>query len=164
MRSSDRKHRLSEVLIRNRKKVVGGFMPRVAALWPVELTEQEREAYDAVSEYVRTGYARSRALKNNALGFLMVTFQKLNTSSSFALRQSLLRRIEKLEGGLRPQVECRAPLKRADLEEQPVEEALDDWMGAGADEAELDRDEIAELEGLVRSARSDRARLEGAAS
>ena len=131
------KHRLSEVLIRNRKKVVGGFMPRVAALWPVQLTEQEWEAYQAVSNYVRSGYARSRALKNNALGFLMVTFQKLNTSSSFALRQSLLRRIEKLEGGLRPANECH-DVEESDLEEQPVEQALDEWMGAGTDEAELD--------------------------
>src|SRR5207249_11676114 len=117
------KHRLSEVLIRNRKKVVGGFMPRVAALWPVTLSEQEWEAYHAVSEYARTGYARSRATKNNALGFLMVTFQKLNTSSSFALRQSLLRRIEKLESGLRPSSKT-ISIDEEELEEKPVEEAL----------------------------------------
>ena len=43
---------------------------------------------------------RSRATRNNALGFLMAIFQKLNSSSSYAIRQSLLRRIEKLEAGL----------------------------------------------------------------
>jgi superfamily II DNA or RNA helicase len=143
------KHRLSEVLIRNRKKVVGGFMPRVAALWPVELSEQEWEAYHAVSEYVRTGYARSRAQQNNALGFLMVIFQKLNTSSSFALRQSLLRRIEKLEGGLRPTSD-KVAVEEADLEEKPIEEALDKMMGASSHAAKLDRAEISDLENLVR--------------
>ena len=143
------KHRLSEVLIRNRKKIVGGFMPRVAALWPVELSEQEWEAYHAVSEYVRTGYAQSRAQKNNALGFLMVIFQKLNTSSSFALRQSLLRRIEKLEGGLRP-TSTKVTVEEADLEERPIEEAMDGLMGASSHAAKLDRAEISELENLVR--------------
>ena len=143
------KHRLSEVLIRNRKKVVGGFKPRTAALWPVELTEQEWEAYRAVSEYARTGYAQARALKNNALGFLMVTFQKLNTSSSFALRQSLLRRIEKLESGIRPS-STQISIEEEELEEKPVEEALDAWLGASEDKAELVREEIGELESLVR--------------
>ena len=49
-------HLLSEVLIRNRKKVVGGFMPRQAHRWEVELTEEERTALDAVEDYVRNGY------------------------------------------------------------------------------------------------------------
>jgi ATP-dependent helicase HepA len=143
------KHLLSNVMIRNRKKVVGGFQPRVAALWPVELTEQERLAYDATSEYARTGFARARAAKNNALGFLMVTFQKLNTSSSYALRQSLLRRIEKLEGGMRPKSR-EVNVEDSDIEERPVEEALDDILGATDHSDELTRMEIAELESIVR--------------
>ena len=127
------KHRLSEVLIRNRKATVGGFMPRVATVWPVEMTPQEWDAYQAITEYVRTGYARSRATRNNALGFLMAVFQKLNSSSSWALRQSLLRRIEKLETGL---TAPSGPLdiEEADLEEQPTEDALADWMALRARE------------------------------
>ena len=80
------KHRLSEVMIRNRKAVVAGIMPRVAAVWPVEMSEAEWEAYDAIGTYVRSGYARSQAIRNNALGFLMTTFQKLSSSSWYALR------------------------------------------------------------------------------
>jgi superfamily II DNA or RNA helicase len=93
-------HRLSEVMVRNRKSVVGGFMPRTAKTWTVEATPQEMEAYHAVTEYVRTGLQRSRVIKNNALGFLMTTFQKMNASSSETLGKSLVRRIERLEEGL----------------------------------------------------------------
>ena len=84
-------------MVRNRKAVVGGFQPRTAAIWQVEMTPEEHRAYWAATEYVQTGYARSQATKNNALGFLMATFQKLNASSSAALQRSLIRRIEKLE-------------------------------------------------------------------
>jgi ATP-dependent helicase HepA len=155
------KHRLSEILIRNRKKVVGGFMPRAAAIWPVELTPEERQAYDATSDYVRDGYARARETKNNALGFLMAVFQKLNTSSSFALRQSLLRRIEKLEGGLRPPAST-PNVEDVDLEEKPIEDALSDLLGAAEERAiELTRAEIAELETIVRAL--DRIQLDSKA-
>ena len=75
-------------------------MPRVAQIWPVEMTDAERKAYDATTSYVQSGYALSRNLRNNALGFLMATFQKINSSSSYALRQSLFRRIEKLKAML----------------------------------------------------------------
>ena len=50
------KHRLSEVLIRNRKALVGGFMPRNAVRWEVDLSPEERKALQAVEDYVRFGY------------------------------------------------------------------------------------------------------------
>jgi hypothetical protein len=96
------KHRLSEAMLRNRKAVVGGFMPREAAVWEVDLTEAEWEAYDAVTRYALEGFERARIAKDNALGFLMVIFQKLSCSSSEALRKSLLRRVVKLEDQLEP--------------------------------------------------------------
>jgi len=144
------KHRLSEVLIRNRKAKVGGFMPRRATVWKVEMTDQEREAYEAVTEYVHTGYAQSRAQQNNALGFLMAVFQKLNSSSSYAVRQSLLRRIEKLEARL-PSL-ARGPEideeeLEDELEENSAEDALDDLLGIGA--RKLLEDEIGELARIV---------------
>jgi SNF2 family DNA or RNA helicase len=122
------KHRLSEALIRNRKAVVGGFMPRAAAVWEVDLTDAEWEAYHAVTSYAREGFERARAEKNNALGFLMATFQKLSCSSSEALRKSLLRRINKLEANLAPTTS--APADEEELEELSVSEALDDVLAA----------------------------------
>jgi len=141
-----RQHRLGEVLIRNRKAIVGGFMPRVAFVWPVEMTPQEREAYDAVTGYVRSGYARSKSTQNNALGFLMTIFQKLNTSSSFALRQSLLRRIEKLEAGI-SQDGAVLDLEDEELEEQPIGDALGEWLGARYESDVME--EVGELARIV---------------
>src|SRR5262249_24370396 len=51
------RHRLSQVMVRNRKRVVGGFMPRVAAIWEVDQSPAERSAYEAVTAYVQTGFA-----------------------------------------------------------------------------------------------------------
>jgi ATP-dependent helicase HepA len=90
------RHLLSEVLIRNRKQVVGGFMPRHAHRWEVQLTDEELAALRAVEEYVKEGYARAERAKDQAAGFVMIIFQKLMASSIRALRQSLDRRRERL--------------------------------------------------------------------
>lgn len=137
-------HRLSEVMIRNRKVIVGGFQPRVAQMWPVEMTDSERKAYEAISDYVRSNYALSRDLKNNALGFLMATFQKINSSSSYALRQSLLRRIEKLENKL-PKKKDDYDIEEEDMEEKLVSETLSDLLGESESE-----DILTEITELVR--------------
>lgn len=123
-----RKHRLSEALVRNRKAVVGGFMPRVAAVWEVELSEPEWLAYHAVTEYARSGFERARLEKNNALGFLMVAFQKLNCSSSAALKKSLLRRVDKLQS--RIDASKSVDIEDSDLDERPTSEALDEVLAA----------------------------------
>ena len=91
------KHRLSEVLIRNRKALVGGFMPRSAFRWEVDLSPEERIALQAVEDYVRFGYQFAADTNANAIGFLMVIFQKLAASSIAAIRQSLLKRREKVQ-------------------------------------------------------------------
>ena len=91
------KHRLSEVLIRNRKALVGGFMPRTAFRWEVDLSPEERNALQAVEDYVRFGYQFAADTNANAIGFLMVIFQKLAASSIAAIRQALLKRREKVQ-------------------------------------------------------------------
>jgi ATP-dependent helicase HepA len=140
------KHRLSEALIRNRKAIVGGFMPRAAAVWEVDLTDEEWEAYNAVTSYAREGFERARAEKNNALGFLMATFQKLSCSSSEALRKSLLRRIEKLEAKVAPVTT--PPADDDELEELPVaDDAFDDVLAARF-RANTEQ-EIAEIRSIV---------------
>ena len=53
-------HRLSDVMLRNRKAVVGGFMGRHAETIWVDLTDKERAFYDAVTDYTRLGFAASR--------------------------------------------------------------------------------------------------------
>ena len=93
-------HRLSEVMIRNRKSVVGGFQPRRAFRWEVVLSEKEREIHRLMDEVLAEGFAVAEATNQNAVGFLMVILQKLLASSSRALLVSLQRRVERLESGL----------------------------------------------------------------
>lgn len=138
-------HKLSEVMVRNRKSVVGGFMPRTARTWTVQPTEQEMDAYDAVTEYVRTGLQRSREIKNNALGFLMTTLQKMNASSSETLGKSLVRRIERLEEGLMAQAP--PPLEEEEDATDLSEEEIDDVLAIDARVAVLE--ELADLRRLV---------------
>ena len=89
-------HLLSEVLIRNRKAVVGGFMPRVASRWKVELTPEESAALEAVEDYVQYGFQLAEGTNDAPIGFVMVTFQKLMASSIAAIRTSLGRRRERV--------------------------------------------------------------------
>ena len=91
------RHLLSEVMIRNRKAVVGGFMPRAASRWSVELTVEERTALQAVEEYVEFGFKLAEGAHNSTLGFVMVTFQKLMASSIAAIKESLSKRRERVQ-------------------------------------------------------------------
>ena len=90
------RHLLSEVLIRNRKAVVGGFMPRVANRWKVELTLEERAALQAVENYVQYGFQLAEGTNDAPVGFVMVIFQKLMASSIAAIRKSLGKRQERI--------------------------------------------------------------------
>ena len=72
-------------------------MPRTAFRWEVDLSPEERIALQAVEDYVRFGYQFAADTNANAIGFLMVIFQKLAASSIAAIRQSLLKRREKVQ-------------------------------------------------------------------
>ena len=112
------RHRLSEVMLRNRRAIVGGFMPRKAFRWEVELTEQEQEAQARMDAIIREGYRVMATLSGrraSALGFLMVIYQKLAASSSRALRRSLERRRDRLTGAAGPSLRAQVV---ADLQEE----------------------------------------------
>ena len=142
------KHLLSEVLIRNRKKIVGGFMPRQAHRWEVQLSDAERRALDAVEGFVRNGYARADRTKDQAAGFVLVIFQKLMASSIRALRTSLDRRRQRLElRAASPALTRSATTLIADFEESLDR---DEFVGALlSDIAAADGEEADELRRLV---------------
>ena len=142
------KHLLSEVLIRNRKKIVGGFMPRQATRWEVALTEQEQLALNAVENYVREGYARAERSSDAASGFVMVIYQKMMASSIQAIKVSLNRRTEKLEHGALSPVLTKAMKKDLD----GFEESLDNdefISNLLAEVGEAHKEEAADLTRLV---------------
>ena len=93
------RHRLSEVLVRNRRSILGGFFPRKAFRWEVTITENERAVQDAMDAIIAEGYREAERTRRTSLGFLMVIWQKLAASSSRALLKSLRRRRKRLTDG-----------------------------------------------------------------
>lgn len=91
-------HRLARAMIRNRRREIGGFPPRVAHVIPVELTPQEKMLYDEVSAYIRRGYRAAKQAQDVIGTFLMVTYQKILASSTRALQAALERRRSRLVG------------------------------------------------------------------
>ncbi len=76
------------------------FKPRLTQLVTVPWTEahqDQRVLYDSVTEYVRKGYNQARREKNTAIGFLMILFQRLVTSSVCAIRTALEKRLDVLQ-------------------------------------------------------------------
>ena len=75
------------------------FKPRSTQLWPVawDLTRPEqRQLYEAVTEYVRVGYNQAVKEKKTYIGFLLILMQRLVTSSTRAIHATLERRLEAL--------------------------------------------------------------------
>ena len=68
----------------------------LAVPWGAAGAEQ-RALYPAVTGYVRDGYNQAIKEKRRAIGFLMILMQRLVTSSTRAIRESLERRLEVLE-------------------------------------------------------------------
>ncbi len=74
-------HQLARVLIRNRKRLVfDDLLPRHARIVQVTYTAAEWAVYHAVTAYLQEWYNLALRERNNALGFLMVTFGALLVS------------------------------------------------------------------------------------
>ena len=65
----------------------------------VEMSEAERELYDAVEGYIRTTYNQAAATEKGAVGFVMTTYRRRLASSMRALRVTLERHRAAIESG-----------------------------------------------------------------
>ncbi len=83
------RHPLAEALVRNRKAEIGGLAGREAAKVLVTLTDVEHELYEDVADYLRHEYDLALVNKQNAIGFLMVTYHKMLASCSYARTRRL---------------------------------------------------------------------------
>ena len=143
------------------------FKQRVTDVYPVDRSGPkhalERDLYDAVTDYVRENYNLAMGRGDRAFGFLMILFQRLVTSSTQAIYDSLAKRLEKLLA-LRAILEGANEIDRpGEFDEQAAEDddtqvVLDDLLSVSGivDEAGLSK-EIAVIEHLLDLAR--RARL-----
>ena len=59
--------------------------------------EKQRELYEAVTEYVRNGYNKAIRERRNYIGFLMILFQRMVSSSTVAIIDATQRRLQVLE-------------------------------------------------------------------
>ncbi len=94
------REKIGKILIRRRKIEVGGFTKRNARTIRFELSPDERTFYDATTEYVKREYNLALREKDNAVGFVMIVFQKLLDSSTRALLSALEKRKHMLESVL----------------------------------------------------------------
>jgi SNF2 family DNA or RNA helicase len=94
--------KLSPVVIRRRKVDIGGFTKRFAKTVKLTLQPIELEYYQQVTKYVKEQFNRAVSEGNSIRSFVMITFQKLLDSSVYALNNSLLNRVKKLEDSLHP--------------------------------------------------------------
>lgn len=123
------------------------FKNRVTHL--VELTWDERhtyqrQLYEMVTSYVSKTYNKAlrNRKKNMCLIFLLIIMQRMVTSSTAAIRQSLERRLEILK----TQNTKLGPLTEEDLAELDIEDGVKDALHAMSLDME---EEISELENII---------------
>jgi SNF2 family DNA or RNA helicase len=64
----------------------------------IQLSNDERDLYDAVEHYISTTYNKAEARRRNAVGFVMTIYRRRLASSFFALQQTMQARLAKQVG------------------------------------------------------------------
>ena len=103
-------HSFKDLVIRTPKLAVTDaqgrkvFKGRQTHRLPFKMYSDEARFYKAVADYIRDGYQMLDRMNDptnrRAAGFLLTTFQKLNASSTAAIRLALERRLRRLRGDL----------------------------------------------------------------
>jgi len=95
----DLKLRLQKIMIRNRRRNAFGvkFTQRFGETISFRLTSEERKLYENVTSYVKQEYLKAKEQNKAGRGFLLIIMQRMACSSSFAIEDSLRRRIERLK-------------------------------------------------------------------
>ena len=124
------------------------FPERRAYTVPYELSEDEKDLYEAVSEYVRDEMNRADRLKaegdgrrGNTVGFALTVLQRRLASSPEAILKSLERRRDRLERRRQEMVN----LANKVTEDAPLRERLDYLLGR----KDLDDEAIDDIEDLA---------------
>jgi len=120
----------------------------------VERTHEERQFYQAVTEYVKHVYNRSEQLNEPAVGFAMALMQKRLVSSIGAIKATLSRRLANLVDEQSTETslseEARAYLEGEDLEEEDKEQAEEELVSLTVTESDAQlEEEIETLRDLV---------------
>jgi SNF2 family DNA or RNA helicase len=124
------------------------FKGRQTHRLPAKMYDEEKAFYLAVEEYIRNGYKMlervSDGAQQRAVGFLLTTFQKLNASSTAAIKAALQGRLMRLRGEI-----CDLPRDEEDeIEDERFEGEMDEQFVVRNDR-EIMEDEITALQQLL---------------
>jgi SNF2 family DNA or RNA helicase len=124
------------------------FKGRQTHRLPAKMYDEEKAFYLAVEEYIRNGYKMlqrvSDGAQQRAAGFLLTTFQKLNASSTAAIKAALQGRLMRLRGEI-----CDLPRDEDDeIEDERFEGEMDEQFVVRNDR-EIMEDEITALQMLL---------------
>ena len=129
------------------------FKNRITHLVTISWDERnnlQRELYEMVSSYVAKTY--NKALRNRkenmCLIFLLIIMQRMVTSSTAAIRQSLERRLNVLL----EQRTCVGNLREEDLDELNIEDGVEDALEAISLDMELEIEELKQIISLAKQA------------
>ena len=129
------------------------FKNRITHLVTISWDERnnlQRELYEMVSSYVAKTYnkAMRNRKKNMCLIFLLIIMQRMVTSSTAAIRQSLERRLNVLL----EQRTCVGNLREEDLDELNIEDGVEDALEAISLDMELEIEELKQIISLAKQA------------
>ncbi|MFC7074184.1 helicase-related protein [Halovenus rubra] len=130
------------------------FPNREVGTIPVERTHEERQFYQAVTEYVKHVYNRSEQLNEPAVGFAMALMQKRLVSSIGAIKATLSRRLATLvdqqSTATSLSEEATAYLEGEDLDEEDKQNAEEELAGLTITESDAQlEEEIETLRDLI---------------
>lgn len=115
-----------------------------------ERNNLQRELYEMVSSYVEKTYNKAlrNRKKNMCLIFLLIIMQRMVTSSTAAIRQSLERRLNVLL----EQRTCVGNLREEDLDELNIEDGVEDALEAISLDMELEIEELKQIISIAKQA------------
>lgn len=127
-----------KVVFKGRRTVPLGF-----TMYP-----NEKQFYDAVEDYIRTGYNSLERIENpmdrHAVGFILTTFQKLNASSLRAIKHALEGRLKRLQQKL-----TKLPQEDEEEQDERYQGEIDEKEAVLKTDREILRDEIKVLKKLL---------------
>lgn len=129
------------------------FKNRITHLVTISWDERnnlQRELYEMVSSYVSETYNKAlrNRKKNMCLIFLLIIMQRMVTSSTAAIQQSLERRLSVLK----EQRTCVGNLKEEDLDELNIEDGVEEAIETISLDMDLEIEELQQIVSLAKQA------------
>ena len=113
--------------------------------------ELQRQLYEEVTEYVRNGYNKAIRERKNYIGFLMILFQRMVSSSTVAIIDATQRRLHVLQS----QVDQLHSGNYADLVENDTEESLKEALMLLSTNIQEEMQDLSRLLALAKQASLD---------